>query len=61
MRHRLPVWLTLLALLCSCSVARYSQGPDSRDIEAIPGVRGDIQAVDYPSSEKDLDYRRMAV
>ena len=61
MRERLIVWVALLALLCSCSVARYARGPQTRDIEATPGVRGTIQAVDYPSSEKDLDHRRMVV
>ena len=61
MRHRLFAGAALLALLCSCSVARYAHGPQTRDIEATPGVRGTIQAIDYPSSEKDLDHRRMVV
>lgn len=55
------IWLLLLFLLCSCSAARYAQGPESRDIEAIPGCRGTIRAADYPSSEKNLDHRRMVV
>ena len=61
MRGRLITCVTLLALLCSCSVARYAMGPETRDIEAISGVRGTIKAVNYPSSEKDLDHRRMVV
>ena len=61
MIHRLLVWILLLSVLCSCSVARYARGPESRDIEAIPGCRGTIQAVDYPSSEKNLNHRRMVV
>ena len=61
MRHHLPVWVALLALLCSCSVARYARGPETRDIESIPGVRGTIRAVNYPSSEKNLGHRRMVV
>ena len=58
---RLILWLLLLVATCSCSAARYAMGPDSREIESIPGCRGTIQAVDYPSSEKDLDHRRMVV
>lgn len=61
MRPRGVVWILLLILLSSCSVARYARGPESRDIEAISGVQGTIRAVDYPSSEKDLDHRRMVV
>ena len=61
MKHRLSVWVAILALLCSCSVARYARGPETRDIESISGVRGTIQAVNYPSSEKDLSHRRMVV
>jgi len=36
-------------------------GPENREIEAIPGCKGIIQAVEYPSSEKDLALRRMVV
>ena len=61
MRKRLPAWMLLLVLLCSCSAARYARGPESRDIEAIPDCQGTIRAVDYPSSEKNLDHRRMVV
>ena len=61
MSGRFFIGMMLLALLSSCSVARYAQGPQTRDIEATPGVRGTIQAQDYPSSEKDLDHRRMVV
>lgn len=53
--------MLLLLLLGSCSAARYAMGPQSSDIEAISGYRGTIQAVEYPSSEKDLDHRRMVV
>ena len=62
MRNRLLPLTALLVLLCSsCSVARYARGPEARDIEAIAGVRGTIQAVESPSSEKNLDHRRMVV
>ena len=58
---RLTVWILLLILTCSCSAARYAMGPDNSEIESIPGCRGTIRAVEYPSSEKDLDHRRMVV
>lgn len=61
MRCRLLALTSVLAILCSCSVARYARGPETRDIEAIPGCRGTIQAVEYASGEKDLDHRRMVV
>lgn len=60
MKKVLP--LLLLALLaCSCSMARYARGPESRDIEALAGYDGIIQAVSYPCSEPDLSERRMVV
>ena len=58
---RSALWGLVLLLLCSCSTARYAMGPQSRDIEALEGYRGTIQAVEYTSSEKNLDHRRMVV
>ena len=59
--RRLTFGILLLMLLSSCSVARYAQGPGNHEIESIPGCKGTIQAVEYPSSETDLDHRRMIV
>lgn len=58
---RLAIWILLLVLLSSCSTARYAHGPENRDIEGIPGCKGTIQAVEYPSSEPRLHHRRMLV
>lgn len=59
--NKLSVIVLFVLLLSSCSVARYARGPESRDIENLEGCRGIIQAVEYPSSEKDLHHRRMVV
>jgi len=61
---RCPAFLLLAALLwglCSCSVARYARGPESSEIESLPGYDGIIETVRYPSSEPDLSERRMVV
>ena len=58
---RLAFWILPFLLFCSCSAARYARGPENREIEDIRGCRGTIQAVEYPSSERDLDHRRMLV
>ena len=60
MKKVLPLFVLAL-LACSCSMARYARGPESRDIEALAGYDGIIQAVTYPSSEPDLSERRMVV
>ena len=61
MMRRFLLLLILAAGLCSCAVGRFGRGPESRDIEALPGYEGIIEAVDYPSSEKQLTHRRMIV
>lgn len=53
--------LLLTAALCSCATGRYGRGPESRDIERLPGFEGIIEAVNYPSSEPRLTERRMVV
>ena len=53
--------LLLSAELCSFAKGRYGLGPESRDIERLPGFEGIIEAVDYPSSEPQLTGRRMVV
>ena len=53
--------LALIMVVCSCASARYAQGPETRDIESLPGYRGKILAVEYPSSEPALTMRRMVV
>ena len=61
---RLAFWIGLLLLVCSCSAARYARGPENREIEAFQSrqnLRGVLQAVEYPCSEKNLDHRRMVV
>ena len=58
LRHLL---FPLLLVLASCANARFARGPESEDIEALPGYRGTIKAVRYASSEKDLTERRMVV
>ena len=60
MRKLLP-FLLLAFLACSCSMARYARGPETRDIEALSGYDGIIEAVSYPSSEPGLSERRMVV
>lgn len=60
MKRLLP-FLLLAAGLCSCATGRYGRGPESRDIESLPGYKGIIEAVNYPSSEKQLTERRMVV
>lgn len=59
-RHFVLV-IPILFLLVSCSNARYATGPDSADIEALPGYEGTIKAVTFKSSERDLDERRITV
>lgn len=59
MRSIVP--LLLLVLLASCSSARYATGPDSERIRAMEGFRGRIEAVEYPTVEKNLSRRRMVV
>ena len=59
MRSIVP--LLLLVLLASCSSARYATGPDSERIRAMEGFRGRIEAVEYPTAEKNLSRRRMVV
>lgn len=53
--------LTSLMALASCANSRYASGPDTEDIEALPGYRGTIQALSYQSSEKNLDERRLTI
>ncbi|MCR4823846.1 MAG: hypothetical protein K5849_00645 [Bacteroidales bacterium] len=59
MKKILP-FLLMAVLACSCSMARYARGPRTQDIEARSG-RGIIEAVEYPSGERDLSKRRMTV
>ena len=59
--RRILFILLLAAGLCSCATGRYGRGPESRDIERLPGFEGIIEAVDYPSSEPQLTGRRMVV
>ena len=58
---RIPAYLLLALLLCSCATARYARGPLSRDIEARSGQRGIIETVTYPSGEAKLSERRLVV
>ncbi len=60
MRRILPLFLLAL-LACSCSMARFARGPESRDIEGLTGYDGIIRTVTYPSSEPKLSERRMVV
>ncbi|MCR5352320.1 MAG: hypothetical protein K6E35_07505 [Bacteroidales bacterium] len=60
MKKFLPIVL-LAILVSSCSVARYARGPESRDIESLPGYDGIIETVTYTSSEPGLSERRMVV
>lgn len=60
MRRGILLLASLLALV-SCANSRYATGPDTDDIEALPGYRGTIQAVSYKCSEKNLDERRFTV
>lgn len=53
--------LALILILCACANARYASGPDTTDIESLPGYRGIIEAVEYPCSEPTLTKRRMTV
>ncbi len=59
--RRFLVLLLLAGGLCSCATGRYGRGAESRDIEALPGFEGIIEAVEYPSGEKQLSERRMIV
>ena len=59
--RRILFILLLASGLCSCATGRYGRGPESRDIERLPGFEGIIEAVDYPSSEPQLTGRRMVV
>ncbi len=59
--RRFLFFLLLAAGLCSCATGRYGRGPESRDIERLPGFEGIIEAVNYPSSEPQLTERRMVV
>lgn len=46
----------------SCgNAARYARGMESADIETLTPCDGRIVAVEYPSSETNLDHRRMTV
>ena len=60
LRLFIPV-LVLISLACSCANIRYAMGPESSDIESLPGYRGKIQVVEYPCSEPALTKRRMVV
>ena len=60
LRLFIPV-LVLISLACSCANIRYAMGPESSDIETLPGYRGNIQVVEYPCSEPALTKRRMVV
>ncbi len=60
MKKVLP-FLLLVLLACSCSMARYARGPESRDIEGLSGYDGIIRTVTYPSREPKLSERRMVV
>lgn len=53
--------LFLMAFVCSCANSRFATGPETSDIEALPGYRGHIQVVEYPCSEPALSKRRMVV
>ena len=57
-----PVFLlSLLVLLASCSAARYAAGPSSEQIRSMAEFQGRIEAVEYPTAEKNLSRRRMVV
>lgn len=59
--RRFLFFLLFAAGLCSCATGRYGRGPESCDIERLPGFEGIIEAVNYPSSEPQLTERRMVV
>ena len=58
LRH---IILPLLLFLVSCANVRYARGPETEEIESLPGYRGTIRAVTYPCSEKNITERRMVV
>ncbi len=60
MKKVLP-FLLLALLACSCSMARYARGPESREIEGLTGFDGIIETVTYPSGERELSERRFVV
>lgn len=57
---RYGTWLVLAAGLWSCAAARYAIGPTDAQIESLP-AEGIVQAVTCPSSEKDIESRRLLV
>lgn len=59
--RRIPAYLLLAAMLCSCSAGRYARGPQTREIMARTGQRGTVEAISYPSGEAGLSERRMVV
>lgn len=53
--------LIMAAALCACgTMSRYARGPEDSVLEALPG-EGIVEAVNYPSSDKNLTRRRMVV
>ena len=60
MFRKLAYLAALLAAL-SCASARYARGPESSEIESIPGYDGKICTVTFDSSEPRLSERRMVV
>ncbi len=59
---QLVLWVlalcTSVPLLDSCANARYAMGPETSDIEALPGYEGTIKAITYKSSEPRVSFRR---
>ena len=56
----LLVIVALVAASCG-NAARYARGMESAEIETMTPCDGRIVAVEYPSSEMNLDHRRMTV
>ena len=61
MRHWGSFLLAVLLLASCATPARYRRGMESAEIEAMSPVPGRLKAVEYPSSERRLDHRRMIV
>ena len=52
--------ILLLGAVCSCATARFAVGPSDAQIQTLP-AEGIVKAVIYPSSEKDIESRRLLV
>lgn len=53
------LWLCAVVTgLGSCAGSRYAMGPETSDIEALPGYEGTVKAVTYKCSEPSVSFRR---